>query len=124
MTGDVTQLIVWASGVSTLLALATTIWNLLTSGSRSNAKVIDAQAKRIDEIKSDVERRTNALEHDVERLKTRIEQSPDQASMHRLELIMSDMRGQLEVLTERLGPIKATADRLQEWSLAVEKGGR
>lgn len=112
MTPETGDVIVWASGLSTLLAVGTTAWNLLTSGSRSNAKTLAEHVARIER-----------LERHSDQFETVLANTPTQQSMHRLELGMADMRGDLAVLASRLEPIRAIAERLQEWSLA-EKGGK
>ena len=94
------ELVVWASAGSTLLAVGTTAWNLLTSGARSNAKLI-----------ADMERRLQRVEDHAER-------APSQDSMHKLELMIAEIRGDLGVMNQRLVPVAAIAERMQELLLA------
>ncbi len=68
------------------------------------------RAERIKAIESRIER------HDLRIQKTEGELAhlPGKDSVHKLELAMADLHGQMAVVIERVGPIKAIADRLQE----------
>lgn len=48
------------------------------------------------------------------KLETTVEHMPGTEAVHELQLSISDMKGQLAVIVERVGPIKAIAERLQE----------
>jgi TolA-binding protein len=106
---DIAPLIVWIVGLSTLLSFGTTVWNLVNSGSKQNAR-------RIGELEHLVE----ALRQEVTRLGDRLGQMPDQAMMHRLELSLARMEGHIDRLDERLKPVAAIAERMQE--VLIEQG--
>jgi hypothetical protein len=56
------------------------------------------------------EGRLTLMEKDIEHL-------PDRDATHRMELALSDLKGQLAQLDERLKPVSNTAARLQEYLL-------
>ena len=51
MTPEIASLVVWAAGISNLVALGTTIWNMVSSGARANAKTLDEHARRLELIR-------------------------------------------------------------------------
>ncbi len=71
-----------------------------------------------------VNRRTDAIRavetrldrHDVrlQKLESEMQHLPDQGSVHGLQLAMTELKGQMAVIIERVGPIKAIAERLQD----------
>lgn len=71
---------------------------------------IAAHAIRIDRI----EDRTASVEGEMRHL-------PDKQTTHRLELAISDMRGEMRAMGEKLSPVAAIADRLQEFLLEQAK---
>ena len=55
MTPETADMIVWAAGISNLVALGTTIWNMVSSGTRANAKTLDEHARRLEMIERQIE---------------------------------------------------------------------
>ena len=60
--------------------------------------------------------------HKIELLEDRVSKTegdlshlPDQRSMHRMELSLSDMQGDMKAMTARMKSIAATGERLQEF---------
>jgi hypothetical protein len=103
--------------ISALIALASTIWGFITSGSRSNAKAIGEINTRL----LDVEAGQSSLRKDHEALQHEIEQMPDREMIHRIELSLVELRGDLGQMNERLKPVGAIAERMQELML---QGGK
>lgn len=101
MNGEISAapLFMWVSGLMTLLALGTTIWNMVTSGARANSKIIAEHARRIDHLEG------------------QMEQAPSAAMLHRLELSMTRIEGELNTQNARLEPVAAIAERMQELML-------
>lgn len=58
----------------------------------------------------------------VDRIETVMSHLPDKDVTQRLELALAGVKGELAVLAERLHPVAAISDRLQEFML--EKGAR
>lgn len=99
---DIAPLVVWAAGIGSLISLATTIWNIVTSGARTNAKRLHDHSKR--------------LEH----LERQVDRVPSQSAIHRLELTLTTLTGDLGRIEERLKPVASIAERMQE--LMIEQG--
>lgn len=110
---NITPLVVWAAAASTLISVVTTIYTWLTSGSRKNDARIDKLGTRIDE-----------LEREVQTHGDKIDQLPNQEMMHRLELSLVRMEGHIDRMDERLKPVAAIAERMQELMLEQAKEGR
>lgn len=103
MTPELQTIVVWAAGLSTILSLTTTVWNLVSSGPRANARVLGEHAIRIDKV----ERRADRLEQIAEN-------APSRDMLHRLELSITKLDGEMGQLSERLIPVASIADRMQE----------
>ncbi len=106
----ISPIVAWASGLSVIISLALTIWNIVTSGSRANAKLISHH----DAMLADLERR-------VIRISDHLESLPSISTIHRLELKLTQVVGDLARLDERLKPVSAMAERAQEQLLAQAK---
>lgn len=112
MTGaelNIAPMIVWVIALSTLLSFGTTVWNLVNSGSKQNARRI-----------GDLERRVEMQESRLVRMADKLDLTPDQEMMHRLELSLARMEGNIGRLDERLKPVAAIAERMQE--VLIEQG--
>lgn len=110
---DIGPLVVWAAGASTLISLGTTVFAWLTAGSRKNDARIDKLGTRVDD-----------LEREVQTHGDKIDQLPNQEMMHRLELSLVRMEGHIDRMDERLKPVAAIAERMQELMLEQAKEGR
>lgn len=62
------------------------------------------------------------LEESVARLDGSVQHLPDQAAIHRMELALEKMQGNLNVVAEKLRPVAATTERLQDYLDAQAKG--
>lgn len=90
---NINPIVVWAIALSQLLTFGMTVWGLISSGSRSNARRIEDHASR--------------LQGHAERI-TQLEQSlsslPAKEDLHKLTLAISDVRGELrEIRTSQSG---------------------
>ena len=103
---DVGTLVLWAAACSTILTLGITVWNIFSSPARKSADRLEAQGKRIEE-----------LERGLQRVEDRIAAMPNTNTMHELEVMLVRVEGRLDQLNERLAPVAAIADRMQEWML-------
>ena len=111
MSPEIASLIVWAAGVSNLIALGTTVWNIVSSGARTNAKTLTEHEQRIE-----------ALELQIELAKARLDGSPTPGDMKQIFVTLKELEGQIHLLGERLLPVKAIAERMQE--LMISEGKR
>ncbi len=101
--------VVWAAAISTILSFGTTIWTILKSGSKENVRRLVALEARA--ARNDIE---------VQRLHDAVDQLPNAEMMHRLELSLARMEGHIDKLDERLKPVTAIAERMQD--LLMEQG--
>ncbi|MBK5957406.1 hypothetical protein CCR97_04175 [Rhodoplanes elegans] len=92
------------------VAAAGIVYTVVSQRRKANA---DALAK--------IDERVGALELRMTQVTGRVDVLPDRDSAHRLELSLSEVRGELKALTERIAPIAATSARLQEFLLEQVK---
>ncbi|MBR26281.1 MAG: hypothetical protein CML46_04950 [Rhodobacteraceae bacterium] len=110
MTPEIASLVVWAAGISNLVALGTTIWNMVSSGARANAKTLDEHARRLE-----------LIERQIELAAARLDRGPTPEAMQNIFITLAKLEGQMEVFNERLMPVKAIAERMQELMLTEGK---
>jgi len=95
--GDVWQMV---SGIASLLAVMLSLYTLVTARNKKDvADLVEGRASH--------EIRLTTLEGEVRHL-------PDKNAVHELQLAIEQVKGQLGIIVERVGPIKAIAERLQE----------
>lgn len=108
---DISPAVVWVIALSQLLTFALTVWNLVSSGSRANAKTLEKHGEVL-----------TALEIRMTSAENALEEIPHSQDFHTLELQMNTLRGAMDVLSERLKPTEAIAERMQELMLELKKG--
>jgi hypothetical protein len=103
---SVQVLILWALALSTLINLATVVWNIFSGPSKRNSAKLDEHSVTLGKI----DNRVGALEKQHDALPTREE-------FHNLDKAMTALNGVINVLSERLKPLEAITERAQEWML-------
>ncbi len=96
-----------ASAVISLVALATSVW---VAFSKKNDQVIAS-------LRSDIGRAFERIDHvekEVGTVSTELQHVPGKDVVHEMKLAMTRLEGQMNVIIERVGPIKAIAERMQE----------
>ncbi len=73
----------------------------------SGEKTLTERTKKAEEKLIEHDRRIQSVEGEIKHL-------PDRETTHRMELAMSEINGKLNVMAERLKPIEAIGERLQE----------
>jgi hypothetical protein len=106
---NISPAVVWVIALSQLLTFALTVWNLVSSGSRANARKLEIHGESL----NDLENRISAVELTLREI-------PSRRDFHDLDLRMTKLQGAMEVLIERLKPIEAISERLQE--VLLEQG--
>lgn len=96
------------SAMVAALALAVAI-----IGPRSRASA-DAHRALADKV--------GGLETDIAEIRRDIDHLPDAAATHRQELMIQEIKGKMDVLSERLKPVQDISSRLQEFLLEQAKG--
>ncbi|MDJ1463422.1 MULTISPECIES: DUF2730 family protein [Nitratireductor] len=98
-----TDIVPWLSLAALVISIGTSVTTFLTSGAKHNAQTLAQHDKRIQKLE-------NQLEH-----------LPDSGSAHRLELAIERLNGRIETLDERLKPVAAISERMQELLLEQAK---
>jgi hypothetical protein len=106
---NISPAVVWVIALSQLLTFALTVWQLVSSGSRANARTLEVHGEALRKLDS----RLNAVELTMREL-------PDRKDFHSLDKKMTELEGTISVLMERLKPVEAISDRLQE--ILLEQG--
>ncbi|OJY32030.1 MAG: hypothetical protein BGP11_11105 [Rhodobacterales bacterium 65-51] len=106
---NISPAVVWVIALSQLLTFGLTVWNMISSGSRANAK-------RLDEHAGMLARHSERLQS----MEQAVRDMPSRDDFHKLDREMVGLRGTMAVLTERLEPLKAITERMQE--LLLERG--
>lgn len=107
----ITPVVAWALGLSALITFGTSIWNLVSSGARANAKILQRHTGILE-----------ALIRRMDKLENQLEQVPSSNYLHRLELSLTRIDGELATLNARLEPVANITDRMQE--LLLHGGGK
>jgi septal ring factor EnvC (AmiA/AmiB activator) len=110
----------WGSALISLLSLTVAVIAVISSSRKGWEEKI---AKVAENLKEHVEQ-TSGLNDRVTKLERDIEHLPDNAVTHRLELALSELRSDVAVMTERLKPVAAISDRLQEFLLEQARGSK
>jgi len=115
------DMVPWLSGISLVVALSTTLWNIFQSPAKKNATEIGSVKESIAVLRREafaecklVDDKADAIGGRVSHLETMMQQMPDKDSQHRLELSVSDMRGEFKEMRADLRPVAAIAERMQE----------
>ncbi len=66
--------------------------------------------------------KVGGLETDIAEIRRDIDHLPDAAATHRQELMIQEIKGKMDVLSERLKPVQDISSRLQEFLLEQAKG--
>lgn len=117
---DIAPLMQWLGVLMAFLALGTSVWGIFSAPSRKNGERLAAFEK---ELTAEVAllRQGHAInEAALLRLRDRVDGLPNIGAMHELQLSMSRMEGQIGMMGERLKPVVAIAERMQD--LLIEQG--
>jgi hypothetical protein len=99
---NISPIVVWVVALSQLLTFGLTIWGLMASGSRANAKKIDEHSVRLD---------NHGLR--LSSVEQTIKDSPTKENMQHIALAMEAMRGDIKVMRAELVGGMAIMDRLE-----------
>lgn len=94
-----------------LVTIGTAVWSWITAGSRKNEK----QIQQLDELVSDQSKRIDRLENEVKNL-------PSTEAVHRMEISLEQMRGDMRVLTTSVQPMKELVTHINEILIENAKG--
>lgn len=80
-------------------------------------KVIDERFSALSKSGVDADKKTAELEDRVIKIERDMQHLPDKESSHRMELAITELKGDIAIMTERLKPVASISERLQEFLL-------
>ncbi len=116
----------WGSLCVSLFTLAFYVWTYRSKAAADRVAALEkalvdkASTGRMGALEDRVDKvedRTTTIEGDIRHM-------PSASQAQRLEIALSEVRGDLAVLNERLGPIGAISERLQEFLLEEARSRR
>ncbi len=96
--------------------------SLILAGLAFVISMFAGNRKALSERFAKAEEKIEKIDDRVAKLEGEINHLPDKNSFHIMQLAMSEMRGDLNVMVERLKPVAAISERLQEF--LVQQGSR
>ena len=99
---NISPVVVWVIALSQLLTFALTIWGLMSSGSRNNAKQLEEHGKRIDRHSE----RLQGIEASQRSM-------PSKDDMHSLSLTLEGLRGEVKAMRAEMEGNMAIMERLE-----------
>ncbi len=96
------------------VALAISAFALLRTVYSDNKKAETSRVSRIEEEQTKIDDRVTRIEGEMNHL-------PDREMVHRMELSLSELKGDFKALNQRLVSMAATSERLQEFLLENKK---
>lgn len=106
---NISPFVVWVIALSQLLTFGLTLWNLFAAGGQKNARRLEEHATAL-----------NTHNNRISALELAHLQMPSRKNFHDLEVTMTELKGSIAVLNERLRPLEAITDRMQD--LLIEQG--
>lgn len=95
-------LILWALALSTLINFVTVIWNIFSGPSKKNGARLDAMAQTM-----------SALDQRVSAMELTQRAMPSKDDIHELELTMSNLRGDMNTMSEAMKGQSAIMARME-----------
>lgn len=109
------------------VALAALAYTVITQRKKASAEALGKIEAKV-EAKADVALvsvlvdRVDDVKDRVTKIEDQLEHMPDRETTHRLELSITEMRGEMKTLAERMKPVAAISERLQELMLQEGRG--
>jgi hypothetical protein len=100
---NISPVVVWVVALSQLLTFGLTIWNLMASGSRANAKLLQEQAKTLD---------THNLR--ITGLENSQVEVPRVKDLHVLELTLEQIKGEMKAMNAAMRGTSSIMERLEQ----------
>jgi len=98
---NLNELQMWVALIALFLSTGTAIWNLVTSGHKKVAKDV-----------GDMRERLGQFETKIDHLEQRVDALPDREAVHRLELGMASISGDMKAMRAGMEPIKQMAENM------------
>lgn len=110
MEMDISPAVVWVAAISSFLGLGTTIWNMLTSGSKQNSKKLD----ELDAKMTGQESRLNKVENELKHL-------PTKDQVHDLRVGIADLEGSIRTMEASMSAINRTVSNIDTYLRREDK---
>lgn len=111
----------WVPLLVSIIALGTAGWNIITGPAGKLALVVKDLSKTVGEDVKTLDRRMDKAESDINTITTELRHLPDREATHRLEMAVQELNGRMGILDERLKPVAAISERMQEMMLAESR---
>ena len=99
--------------IALCISVGTAVWGIFTRGHKQHAKDIAAL--------KEAGLKTN---HRVEKLEMAVKTLPDKGTLHRLELSITEMKGDMKAMSAGLAPLKTLAENLTTMLVENAKGNK
>lgn len=118
-----------AQWIALAISLITVAWGAITVRTKAAADKVDLLEKAMADKASTgrmaaAEDRLARMDSRLTALENELRHLPSRDQTHKLEIAIAQMSGQLNVMSERLSPVAAISERLQEYLLEEAKGRR
>jgi Protein of unknown function (DUF2730) len=90
------------------MALLLTVGNLFWTRHVSSQ---DKSKSAVDKLKDDLQNQKLLIDH----VKTQMQALPSMESFHKLELAVTEVKGSMNTMAEKITPIKTGLDRIEKW---------
>lgn len=100
---NISPFIVWVIALSQLLTFGLTVYNLFAAGGRVNAKNIEKHDEKL-----------HLHDQRIAAVELAYRTVPNRKDFHDLEVTMTELKGGMAVLTEKLRPLQSITERMQE----------
>lgn len=120
MVMDIAPVMNWLGVLMAFLAFGTSIWSIFSAPARKVAERQTAFETQFGAQIVALQHTASATSGALDRLRDRVDGLPNAEMMHRLELSLARMEGHIDRLDERLKPVAAIAERMQD--LLIEQG--
>jgi hypothetical protein len=100
---NISPIIVWVIALSQLLTFGLTVYNLFAAGGRANAKNIEKHDEKL-----------HLHDQRIAAVELAYRTVPNRKDFHDLEVTMTELKGGMAVLSEKLRPLESITDRMQD----------
>lgn len=99
---NISPLIVWVIALSQLLTFGLAVWNLLASGSRANARTLDAHGETL-----------HGLDGRLSAVEVSLKAMPGKDELHQVSMSLADMRGDIRAMGASVDGQRQILSRLE-----------
>lgn len=114
----------WAGLIALLISIGGTIYAWLTRSGKEAGEKVSKLEVELRKAHAEHANKIDKIEDRVSRIEGELRHLPDRSTVHRMELSLTEMRGDMKALAERLTPVSAISERLQEFLLEQAKDPR